>query len=150
MASGRNPAEVIATIAESIRVSRRGARRVRAYRFKELFGYQALTVQRRERIEQLVTEAGIVISPALADAGHDEWLSMSMSVSMRVAVPRIRLAYGRQRRGSSTCSRYGPTPSGRSRSTSPRRCSASWATPRSRRRLASGSRSARERPPATA
>jgi hypothetical protein len=63
MAKDKDPAEVIATIAQSIRVSQRGARRVRAHRFKELFGYQALTAQRRERIEQLMTEAGIVVTP---------------------------------------------------------------------------------------
>lgn len=84
MANGKDPAEVIETIARSIQVSRRGARRVRARRFKELFGYQALTAQRRERIEQLMAEAGIVVTPSLAEAGRDDWLVMSMPVQAEV------------------------------------------------------------------
>lgn len=84
MAKDKDPAEVIQTIARSIQVSQRGARRVRARRFKELFGYQALTAQRRERIEQLMTEAGIVMTPSLADAGRDDWLVMSMPVRVEV------------------------------------------------------------------
>ena len=40
MAREQDPAETIETIAQSIRVSQRGARRVRAHRFKELFGYR--------------------------------------------------------------------------------------------------------------
>jgi len=84
MAKDKDPAEVIQTIARSIQVSQRGARRVRARRFKELFGYQALTAQRRERIEQLMTEAGIVMTPSLADAGRDDWLVMSMPVQVEV------------------------------------------------------------------
>jgi hypothetical protein len=63
VAQEKDPAEIIQTIAESIKVSQRGARRVRAYRFKELFGYQVLNAQRRERIEQLMAEAGIEVRP---------------------------------------------------------------------------------------
>jgi hypothetical protein len=80
MATEKDPAEIIETIAQSIRVSQRGVRRVRAHRFKELFGYQVLNAQRRERIEQLMAEAGIEVQPALKDAGRDEWLVMSMPV----------------------------------------------------------------------
>src|SRR6185312_11733344 len=65
MAREKDPAEIIETIAQSIRVSQRGARKVRAHRFKELFGYQALSAQRRERIERLMAEAGIVVRPSL-------------------------------------------------------------------------------------
>jgi Type I restriction enzyme R protein N terminus (HSDR_N) len=78
MAREKDPAEVIETIARSIQVSQRGARRVRAHRFKELFGYQALSAQRRERIEHLMAEAGIIVQPSLEDAGRNEWLVMSM------------------------------------------------------------------------
>ena len=66
MAKEKDPAEIIETIAQSIRVSQRGARRVRAHRFKELFGYQVLNAPRRERIEQLMAEAGIEVRPSLA------------------------------------------------------------------------------------
>jgi hypothetical protein len=75
MAKEKDPAEIIETIAQSIRVSQRGARRVKAHRFKELFGYQVLNAQRRERIEQLMAEAGIEVRPSLEKAGRDDcWL----------------------------------------------------------------------------
>ena len=51
---------------------------MRAPRFKELFGYQALSAQRRQRIEELLAEAGIVVQSTLEDAGRDDWLVMSM------------------------------------------------------------------------
>ena len=58
---------------------------MKAHRFKELFGYQVLNAPRRERIEQLMAEAGIEVRPSLAEAKRDDWLVMSMPV--RVAVP---------------------------------------------------------------
>lgn len=57
VAKEKDPAEIIETIAQSIRVSQRGARQVRAHWFKELFGYQVLNSQRRERIGRLMAEA---------------------------------------------------------------------------------------------
>jgi hypothetical protein len=61
-----------------------GARKVKAHRFKELFGYQVLNAQRRERIEQLLADAGIEVRPALKDAGRDDWLVMSMPIPVPV------------------------------------------------------------------
>ncbi len=84
MAKEKDPAEVIQTIAQSIRVSQRGARRVRAHRFKELFGYQVLNTQRRQRIEQLMAEAGIEVRPSLEEAKRDDWLVMSIPVKVPV------------------------------------------------------------------
>jgi hypothetical protein len=84
MAKEKDPAEIIATIAQSIRVSQRGARKVRAHRFKELFGYQVLNAQRRERIEQLMADAGIELHPSLEQAGRDDWLVMSIPVPVPV------------------------------------------------------------------
>jgi hypothetical protein len=84
VAKEKDPAEIIATIAQSIRVSQRGARRVRAHRFKELFGYQVLNAQRRERIKQLMAEAGIEVRPSLEEAKRDDWLVMSMPVEVPV------------------------------------------------------------------
>jgi type I restriction and modification enzyme subunit R-like protein len=84
MAREKDPAEVVETIAQSIRVSQRRARRVRAHRFKELFGYQALSAQRRERIERLMADAGIVVRPSLAEAGRDDWLVMSIPAQTEV------------------------------------------------------------------
>ena len=87
VAKDKDPAEIIQTIAQSIRVSQRGARRVRAHRFKELFGYQVLTAARRGKIEQLMAEAGIEVRPSLEEAGRDDWLVMSMPV--KVPVPEV-------------------------------------------------------------
>jgi hypothetical protein len=84
VAKEKDPAEIVQTIAQSIRVSQRGARRVRAHRFKELFGYQVLNAQRREKIEQLLAEAGIEVRPSLEEAKRDDWLVMSMPVEVPV------------------------------------------------------------------
>ena len=51
---------------------------MRAHRFKELFGYQVLNAPRRERIQQLMEEAGIEVRPSLEEAKRDDWLVMSM------------------------------------------------------------------------
>jgi hypothetical protein len=84
MTREKDPAEIVETIAQSIRVSQRGARKVKAHRFKELFGYQVLNAPRREKIELLMAEAGIEVRPALKDAGRDDWLVMSMPVEVPV------------------------------------------------------------------
>lgn len=84
MPGEKDPAEVIQQIAESIRGSQRGVRKVRTHRFRELFGYQAMTAQRRERIERLMAEAGIRMQPSLAKAERDGWLVMSMPMSFAV------------------------------------------------------------------
>jgi hypothetical protein len=84
MAREKDPAEIIETIAQSIRVSQRGARKVKARRFKELFGYQVLKAPRREKIEQLMAEAGIMVQPSLEEAKGDDWLVMSIPVPVPV------------------------------------------------------------------
>lgn len=73
-----DPKVIIERFREEIRVSPRGERRIKGHRFKELFGYQVLTQSRRESIEGLLNEAGIVVQPPLADVGHDDWLRMSI------------------------------------------------------------------------
>jgi hypothetical protein len=78
MAEDKDPAEVVETIRRSIEVSQRRSRRVRAHRFKELFGFRALSAQRRELVGRLLAEAGIVVQPSLEEAGRDDWLVMSM------------------------------------------------------------------------
>jgi hypothetical protein len=84
MAQEKDAAQIVQTIAQSIRVSQRGARRVRAHRFKELFGYQVLTAPRREKIEKLMAEAGIEVRPSLEEAERDDWLVMSIPVNVPV------------------------------------------------------------------
>jgi hypothetical protein len=78
MAKEVDPVEVVETLRASIEVSRQGSRRVRAHRFRELFGYQAWSVQRREHVERLLKDAGIVVQPSFSDANRDDWLLMSM------------------------------------------------------------------------
>ena len=43
-----------------------------------------LNAQRRERIEQLMAEAGIEVRPSLEEAKRDDWLVMSMPVEVPV------------------------------------------------------------------
>lgn len=78
MPKDKDPAEIVETIRQSIKVSQRGERRIRAHRFKELFGYQALSAQRRELVQGLLDKAGIVVRPPLGEAGRNDWLVMSI------------------------------------------------------------------------
>jgi hypothetical protein len=117
VASEKDPAEIIETIAQSIRVSQRGARRVRAYRFKELFGYQVLNSQRRERIGRLMgggrSRCG---RPSRTRDATTGWsCRCRWKFPCRRPVPTRR----RQWSGSRTWPRCAQTPSGRSRCTSP-------------------------------
>jgi hypothetical protein len=100
MTREKDPVEIVQTIARSIETNQRRARKVRGHRFKELFGYQELTAQRRERIEHLMAGAGIVVQPSLEDAGHDDWLVMSMPV--KVPVPEPIRTHTRRQNGLST------------------------------------------------
>jgi hypothetical protein len=73
-----DPAVIVERFRQEILVSPRGERRIKAHRFKELFGYQVLRQTRRESIEGLLDKAGIVVQPSLAEAGRDDWLRMSI------------------------------------------------------------------------
>lgn len=84
MAKTRDPAEVVEMIRQSIEASQRGARRVRAHRFRELFGYHAWSPQRRELVEQLLRKQGIVVQPPLEEAERDDWLVMSVPAPAKV------------------------------------------------------------------
>lgn len=87
MAGEKDPAEIVATLRRSIEVSRRGSRRVRARRFKDLFGFQAWSPGRREMVGRLLSDEGIVVQPPLELAGRDDWLVLSM--------PTLPVATGR-------------------------------------------------------
>ncbi|MGO9080892.1 MAG: type I restriction enzyme HsdR N-terminal domain-containing protein [Streptosporangiaceae bacterium] len=78
MAKERDPAEIVATLRRSIEASQRGSRRVRAHRFRELFGFSAWSAARREMVGRLLADEGIVVQPALEEAGRDDWLILSM------------------------------------------------------------------------
>jgi hypothetical protein len=73
-----DPVAIVERFRQEIQVSQRGERRIKAHRFKELFGYQVLTAPRREAIEELLDKAGIVVQPPLAEVGRDDWLRMSL------------------------------------------------------------------------
>jgi len=74
----QDPAEIAATLRRSIEVSKRGSRRLRAHRFKDLFGFQAWSPIRREMVSKLLSDEGIVVQPPLEQAGRDDWLVFSI------------------------------------------------------------------------
>jgi Type I restriction enzyme R protein N terminus (HSDR_N) len=74
----KDPAEIVATLRRSIEASQRGSRRLRAHRFKDLFGFQAWSPARREMVSKLLADEGIVVQPALEQAGRDDWLVFSI------------------------------------------------------------------------
>jgi hypothetical protein len=78
MGREKDPAEVVATIRRSIEVSTRGSRRVRFYRLRELFGFQAWSPQRKEMVSRVLAEQGIVIQPSVTEASLDDWVVLSM------------------------------------------------------------------------
>lgn len=78
MAAMRDPAEIVATLRRSIEASQWGSRRVRARRFKDLFGFQAWSSARREMVTGLLAGEGIVCQPSLEQAGRDDWLVLSI------------------------------------------------------------------------
>jgi hypothetical protein len=73
----KDPAEIVATLRRSIEASQRGSRRLRAHRFKDLFGFQAWSPPRREMVGKLLSDEGIVVQPPLDQAGRDDWLVFS-------------------------------------------------------------------------
>ena len=74
----KDPAEIVATLRRSIEASQRGSRRLRVHRFKDLFGFQAWSPVRRGMVSQLLAGEGIVVQPALEQAGRDDWLVFSI------------------------------------------------------------------------
>jgi len=74
----KDPAEVVAAIRRSIEVSPRGSRRVRFYRLRELFGFQAWSAQRKEIVARLLVDQGVVVQPSLSEAGLDDWVVLSL------------------------------------------------------------------------
>ena len=74
----KDPAEIVATLRRSIEASQRGSRRLRAHRFKDLFGFQAWSPARREMVGKLLSDEGIVVQPSLEQAGRDDWLMFSI------------------------------------------------------------------------
>jgi hypothetical protein len=93
------------SVRPACRCSQRGSRKLRAHRFKELFGFQAWSPGRREMVSKLLASEDIVVQPPLDEAGHDSWLVFSMptlpEVKQQRAEPRpsdARFAYWEQLR----------------------------------------------------
>ena len=59
-------------------MGQRGSRRLRAHRFKDLFGFQAWSPARRAMVGKLLADEGVVVQPPLEQAGRDDWLIFSM------------------------------------------------------------------------
>lgn len=78
MASKKDPVEVAATIRRSIEVSTRGSRRLRLYRLRDLFGFQAWSAQRKEIVAKLLADQGIAVQPPLNEANPDNWVVLSL------------------------------------------------------------------------
>jgi Type I restriction enzyme R protein N terminus (HSDR_N) len=78
MRTKRDPVDVAASIRRSITVSPKGSRRVRCHTLRELFGFQAWSAPRKEIISRVLADQGVVVQPALSDAGSDDWLTLSL------------------------------------------------------------------------
>ena len=76
----KDPAEVIATIRESIEASPRKARKVRFHNLRSKFGWQAWATARKELVAKLLEEQDILVQPPLKDAGLDDWVMLSMPI----------------------------------------------------------------------
>jgi hypothetical protein len=74
----KDPVDVAAGIRRSIEVSQKGSRRVRCHTLKDLFGFQAWSTQRKETISRVLADQGIVVQPALLEAGSNDWLTFSL------------------------------------------------------------------------
>ena len=80
MAKEKDPAEVVATIRRSIEVSTRGTRRLRFYRLRDLFGFQAWSPQRKEIVARHLEAQGVAAQPLLSELGLDDWVVLSMPI----------------------------------------------------------------------
>ena len=78
MRAKRDPVDVAASIRRSIEVSQKGSRKVRCHTLRDLFGFQAWSVPRKEIISRVLADQGIAVQPALNEAGSDDWLTLSL------------------------------------------------------------------------
>jgi hypothetical protein len=79
-AKPKDPVEIVATIRESIEASPRKSRKVRCHNLRSKFGWQAWTAKRKEQVAQLLRDQEILAQPAIADAGLDDWIMLSMPI----------------------------------------------------------------------
>lgn len=80
MAKEKDPAEVVATIRRSIEVSPRGTRRLRFYRLRDLFGFEAWSPQRKEMVTKQLEAQGVATQPSLTELDLDDWVVLSLPI----------------------------------------------------------------------
>ena len=80
VAKARDPVDVVASIRRSIEVSQKGSRRVRCNTLRDLFGFDAWTAQRKERVTALLESQGIRAQPTVSEAGLHDWIVLSLPV----------------------------------------------------------------------
>jgi hypothetical protein len=78
MVKEKDPVEIVAIIRRSIEVSTRGSRRVRFYRLRDLFGFQAWSAQRKEIVARQLAAQGIAAQPPLSELDLDDWVVLSL------------------------------------------------------------------------
>jgi hypothetical protein len=83
MAKAKDPEDVVASIRRSIEVSSKGSRRVRCHTLRDLFGFDAWTGQRKERVGALLDDQGIHAQPSVTEAGLHDWIVLSLPVMPR-------------------------------------------------------------------
>jgi hypothetical protein len=80
VAKTRDPVDVVAGIRRSIEVSQKGSRRVLCSTLRELFGFDAWTVQRKDRVTKLLEDQSIRAQPTVSEAGLHDWIVLSLPV----------------------------------------------------------------------
>ena len=80
MAKVRDPEDVVASIRRSIEVSLKGSRRVRSNTLRDLFGFDAWTGPRKDRVTRLLDDQGIRAQPSVSEAGLHDWIVLSLPV----------------------------------------------------------------------
>ena len=80
MVKTRDPVDIVASIRGSIEVSLKGSRRVRGNTLRDLFGFDAWTVPRKERVTKLLEDQGVRAQPTVSEAGLHDWIVLSLPV----------------------------------------------------------------------
>jgi hypothetical protein len=80
MPKPKDPVDVVAGIRRSIEVSPKGSRRVRCNTLRDLFGFDAWTGQRKDRVTRLLDDQGIRAQPPVSEAGLHDWIVLSLPV----------------------------------------------------------------------
>src|ERR1700719_2874772 len=80
MAKTRDPVDIIASIRGSIEVSPKRSRRVRKNTLRDLFGFDAWTVPRKDRVTRLLEDQGIHAQHTVSEAGLHGWIVLSLPV----------------------------------------------------------------------